>query len=125
MRSDEDAVLAIMTTGLTSEQVWPFLLTANLLVTNHLSSSGLGATTLAEIEKYLAAHLASVRSKFGIREKIGEAEVWTGYQGGPGLQATPYGETVLMLDTTGTLASKMSGKTVDVATFDFDLDDDD
>ena len=125
MRTTATAVKEIMTTRLTETEILPFLSTANALVTAHLGSSGLSDALLEEIEKYLAAHFASIRSKYGIRTKIGEADTWTGYKGGPGLDATPYGETAKMLDTTGTLENLLGKGTVDVATFDFALDDND
>jgi hypothetical protein len=125
MRTTEAAVKEIMATALTETEILPFLTTANALVTAHLGSSGLSDTLLAEIEKYLAAHFASIKSKYGIRTKIGEADTWTGYKGGAGLDATPYGETAKMLDTTSTLENLLGKETVGVATFDFALDDDD
>ena len=125
MRTTTAAVKEIMTTKLTDTDILPFLTTANILVTTNLASSGLSDTLLTEIEKYLAAHLSSIRSKYGIRTKIGEADTWTGYKGGLGLDATPYGETAKMLDTTGTLENLLGKGTVGVATFDFALDDSD
>lgn len=125
MRTTAAEVKEIMATGLTETQIIPFLTTANAMVTARLASSGLSDATLEEIEKYLAAHFASIKSKYAIREKIGEADSWTGYKGGVGLAATPYGEVAQMLDTTGTLANELGKETVGIATFDFALDDDD
>ena len=125
MRTTEAAVLEIMDTDLTSSQITPFLTTANALVTAYLSSAGLSSTLLAEIEKYLAAHLASMKSRYGIKESIGDASITTGYKGGLRLDATPYGETAKMLDTTGTLAKQMGKGTVGLSVFEFNLDDDD
>lgn len=125
MRTTTAEVKEIMTTGLTETQILPFLTTANAMVTARLATSGLSDATLEEIEKYLAAHFASIKSKYAIREKIGEADSWTGYKGGVGLDATPYGEVAKMLDTTGTLANELGKETVSIATFDFALDDDD
>ncbi len=125
MRTTEADVLELMDTDLTSSQITPFLTTANVIVTDKLAGTTLSTTILEEIEKYLAAHIASVRSKFAIEEQIGDlAKVKTGYKGGEGLQATPYGEMVLMLDTTGTMKSSY-GRIVSIAAIDFDLDDDD
>lgn len=107
MRTTEEDVLDIMDTVLTPAQVTPFLTAANAIVTDRLASAtpALSTTILAEIEKQLAAHLASVKSKFAISEKIGDASASYGYKGGEGLRATPYGEMVLLLDTTGTMAN--------------------
>jgi len=124
MRTTAEAVKEIMTKGLTEAEITPFLATANALVTAHLGSSSLSDALLEEIEKYLAAHFASIRSKYGIRESIGEASKTTGYKGGVGLDATPYGETAKMLDTTGTLAGLSEMRVASISVFDFALDDD-
>jgi len=126
MRTTEEDVLDIMDTPLTTAQITPFLTAANAIVTDRLASAApaLSTTILAEIEKQLAAHLASVRSKFAIREKMGEADATYGYQGGEGLKATPYGEMVLLLDTTGTMAN--AGRpyaTFEVISIPYDDDD--
>ena len=123
MRTTEAAVLEIMDTELTEIQLTPFLTTANVLVTTKLAGA-LSDTILAEIEKYLAAHLASFKSKYAIRETVSEASWTTGFKGGEGLSATPYGEMVKLLDTTG-IMTQGATKTVGIATVDFALDDDD
>lgn len=117
-------VLEIMDSKLTELQIAPFLVTSQAIVTANLSSSALSATILDEIRKYLAAHLASIRSPFAIRKKLGESEETYGYKGGLGLNATPYGEVVKMLDTSGILFSIMSEQIVTVGILDFALDDD-
>lgn len=113
-----------MSTSLTIAQLHPFALTASTLVDSYLTGSVLSAAVLQEIETYLAAHLASIRSKYGVRERIGEAELTTGYKGGVGLDATPYGEVVKMLDSTGTMAGALSRRLASIAVCDFALDDD-
>lgn len=124
MRTTAEKVKEIMATRLTEAQILPFLITANAMVTARLAASGLPDATLEEIEKYLAAHLASVKSKFAITERIGEASITTGYKGGLGLDATPYGEVAKMLDTTGILATALSARTAKIEAIDFALDDD-
>lgn len=123
MTTTEADVLLIMDTGLEEVQISPFLQTASTVVTANLASSGLSSSLLDEITKYLAAHLASVRSPFAIRKKIGDADETYGYKGGMGLDATPYGETVKMLDSTGILVSKMSSQMVTFGVVGFALDD--
>lgn len=85
----------------------PFINTANLMVTQHLSNSGLSSEILAEIEKYLAAHLVALHpdERQVTREKLGEAENTYAGVFGKGLEATQYGQTVMMLDTTGSLSA--------------------
>lgn len=127
MRTTEEEVLEIMSTNLTAAQIIPFLSTANAIVTARLASAtpALSDTILAEIEKQLAAHLASVKSRTPfISESIGDASGTFGYKGGEGLKATPYGEMVLLLDTTGALLE--AGKTyATIETIAMPLDDDD
>lgn len=125
MTTSADDVLAIMHGNLTESEISPFLTTAKLLVSNYLSSASLSTTTTEEIEKYLAAHLASVKKPYAIRSKLDISEDTYGYQGGKGLNATPYGEIVLMLDTSGILASKMGAATIEIEVVDIALDDDD
>lgn len=119
----ESDVLEIMDSSLTESEIYPFLNTAQLLVNASLSSSGLDSSILDEIVKYLTAHLACVKSPFAIRKKIDVAEETYGYQGGKGLDATPYGEMVKMLDSTGILLSNMSNQMVTIGVIDFPVDD--
>ena len=85
----------------------PFIATASLLVTQHLSSSGYSAELLAEIEKYLAAHLTALHpDERQLKEqKIGEAtDKFTGTFG-EGLDSTQFGQTLKLLDYNGGLTS--------------------
>ena len=87
------------------EDTTPFITTANLLVTAKLSSEGLDDDILKEIEKYLAAHFASLKDPRVAQEKIGDVAVTYEGKTGLGLDGTKYGQTVKMLDTTGILSS--------------------
>ena len=73
-----------------------------------LSDCG-GNTTLAEIQKFITAHLITLREPIVRRESIGgEASVEYLYQTGAnlasGLGATPFGQAALALDCSGRLA---------------------
>lgn len=98
-------VKEILDTALTDPQVDNYIDIANTMVTNNVTC-GLSATVLAEIERWLAAHLISItQERLGIKEKVGDAEItYTGVFG-EGLKSTSYGQTVLMLDTCGGLAN--------------------
>lgn len=99
-------VLEIMNTQLTEDQLAPFIKSANLTVTSILGESTvLSEDQLTEIERWLAAHFASVLDPLPVREIIGEAEA--SYQGkfGMQLQSTTYGQTAMSLDITGSLAN--------------------
>ena len=82
----------------------PVITTANLLIDEELTGKGLSSERLKQIELYLAAHLITLRDPRTQSERISE-EAFT-YQGetGTNLDASHYGQTVKMLDTTGTLA---------------------
>lgn len=83
-----------------------FIRGANLVVTQVLGDSGLPTTLLKEIERWLAAHFFCIRDPRAQSEKIGSASIT--YQGktGMGLEHTSFGQQVLILDTTGKMASQ-------------------
>ena len=103
-------VKEIFDTTLSDAQLDTFILAANLVVTEKLSTSGLSTAMLKEIERWLSAHLAAIRDQMPSQEKIGDASVR--YQGetGMGLRFTSYGQQVMLLDTTGTLANSLGKK---------------
>lgn len=114
VRASEAEVLAIMDTALTDEQITPFLEAANELVSAILSNEGYGDNLLKNIEVWLTAHLVSSRDPQVQKEKIGKAEATYHGQSGLGLDQTPYGQNVKLLDYKGKLAalSSRSRKTV-------------
>jgi hypothetical protein len=99
----------------------PFITTANLLVTQHLGSSGLSAAILAQIEKYLAAHLVALHpdERQLTEQKLGEATDKYAGKFGDQLHFTQFGQTVTMLDSTGILAG-IGGDTVEIDTITVD-----
>ena len=89
----------------------PHIAGANSIVTDELASTGLSTVRLKEIERWLAAHFAACsendlrvveREAGESRDRYGEAS-----RGvlGPGLALTRFGQQVILLDTTGTLAA--------------------
>lgn len=96
----------IFDTDLTAIQLNAFIAGAHVIVNENLVGKGLSEALLTEIEKWLAAHLASIRDQRVQSENIaGEYSVT--YQGktGLGLDATLYGQMVKQFDHTGTLAT--------------------
>lgn len=85
---------------------------ASTVVDNYLAAdSTLNAVTLEEIERWIAAHLVALYDERGNSESIGDAS--RSY--GPaeiGLSQTRWGQTAIMLDTTGKL--KNAGRSVPV-----------
>jgi hypothetical protein len=112
MRVTEEEVKKIIDTELAEDEVTPFLRTASGLVTDLLGSSDvLTAERLADIECWLAAHFVAVRDPRVKSETIGKASF--SYETAvvaDGLRATRYGQQVLLLDLSGTMASLTSGK---------------
>lgn len=103
-RTTLDAIKDIYDTSLTDSQLMAFMNDANLFVTEELVGLGMSAARLEAIEKYLAAHFASLRDVRTERESIGGEWSFT-VQGetGMNLDATFYGQQAKLLDTTGTL----------------------
>lgn len=82
-----------------------FITAANLFVNGHLSAAGLPEEVLVEIEKYVAAHILSVKDP---RTKAEGVDVLSeSYQGqwGFGLKGTSYGQIAILLDTSGILGA--------------------
>lgn len=81
---------------------------ANNYVTTTLgSNTNLSATDLKYIEMQLAAHFVALKDPQRKSEKLGDAK--DDYNVGKvdmGLNATTYGQQAILLDHTGTLASK-------------------
>ena len=99
----------IYETDLTDPQLQAFLDAADAVVTDNLSTSSLSASTLKQIERFIAAHFACMRDPISLRSKIGDAESWnfpasvtTAF--GKGLNLTPYGQQALILDSSGLLS---------------------
>lgn len=82
-----------------------FIDTAHIMVNQYLSNSGMGNDILAEIEKYLSAHLVALRERQLKREEFGDSEQEFAGDFGKGLDFTQYGQMVKLLDNTGTLSS--------------------
>lgn len=61
IRTNSTNVKLIISTGLTDGQVDAFIADASLWVDNNLVGEGLSSDTLTAIEKYLAAHLITLR----------------------------------------------------------------
>ncbi len=105
-RTDAEKVKGILKTSLSDEEINPYIDTANVIVTQVLSGADLGADLLAEIEKWFTAHLiALTRQRQAQSVKIGDASE-TYAKLGVRLNATTYGQTVAMLDTSGLLGKQ-------------------
>jgi len=107
----------------TELQVAPFIIAASLFITNVFSEdTTTGATTLAELEKWMAAHmLASTICRTASEEKVGEASVKYTGKWDINLKGTSYGQMVLVLDPSGLIAGnvgKQAATTFAIESFD-------
>ena len=84
----------------------PFIEAANLIVTNRLGNQGVSDALLKEIERWFAAHLVAIREPQVKAIKAGDSmDTYFRGQEGKGLDSTPYGQQVKLLDPTGRMAS--------------------
>lgn len=114
-------IMNVTDTILTDAMIDPFITAAEALVDKVFADdSDIGDTLLEEIKKWMTAHMiASTIHRTTSEEKLGDASVkYTGYWGG-GLKSTPYGQMVLILDTSGLMAKtgKMSATITAVESF--------
>ena len=109
-RVTEAEVKEVIDTALNDEQVKPFLILANILITDILLDEGYSIDLLKEIEKWLAAHFVAIRDPQVTKEKIGDVDAV--YQGktGLGLNHTSYGQQVVLLEHHGKLAEIAQGR---------------
>lgn len=103
-RVSANEVREIFDTDLEDASLSAFITSANLLVTALLT----GAYTdviLKEIEKWLAAHFAAHMDPVAETEKMGDGSLkYMLGKRGMGLEGTPYGAQVKLLDYKGILA---------------------
>jgi len=111
VRTTGTLVKEIIETTLTTTQIDPYILGANAMVTDVLGTSTIPETTLAEIERWITAHLVCVtKERQAKKEGAGGASIEYAGDFGSGLQSTSYGQTAIALDYTGALAQIANGR---------------
>jgi len=101
-RTSAAAVKVIMDTSLDDPTIEVYIDIANPIITDVMDGSGVGTVRLEELERWLTAHLITItRERMGAEEKLGEATIKYIGKFREGLDSTPYGQTVKLLDTTG------------------------
>jgi hypothetical protein len=91
---------------LTDPVVEAFIEGATELVTEILTGSGLSAALLKEIERWIAAHMiATTLNRLAIKEGAGGASITYTGKYDRNLSSSPYGQTAMVLDTTGRMAA--------------------
>jgi hypothetical protein len=122
-RVDYDDVKAIMDNCTTADAtVTIFITTANAIINKVFANdTTMTEDLLTEMEKWLAAHLiASTVFRTTSEEKLGDASLKYTGEWGKKLESTPYGQMVLILDSSGLMANagKMSATITAVNEFD-------
>lgn len=109
-RITEEDVLSIMDNDLTEGSIEPYVISANVFVTQHLGGK-LSDDVLKEVERWIAAHMVATTKDRQIKE-TGADNAYIKYTGywSEGLNATSYGQMAIALDSTGTLALLAKGK---------------
>jgi len=107
-RTTSDAVEAIIDVQ-TGEDLTPFITIANELVTELLAGEH-DATRLELIERWLSAHFYTVKDPRAEYEKAGEVAQRLQSKVDIGLRTSHYGQTAIILDTSGLLSSYSDGK---------------
>lgn len=105
-RVTPEEVKEIIDTELTD--IYAFIQTANILVTDLLVNKGIDVDRLKEIERWLSAHFLAMRDQdagMTTGQTIGDTKVFYSRNSGKGLNLSRYGQQAMVLDSTGTLAA--------------------
>ncbi len=104
MRTTVDAVRAIITTDVTDPVLLVIIQSANIWLESLLQASNLSNELRAQIEMWVSAHMvASTHTRLATKEGAGGAFIEYAGTFGVGLNSTSYGQTAMMLDTSGIL----------------------
>lgn len=106
--------MALRTNSAKVKEIWtddtnitsfdPFIIAANIVVTNAFSGTSVSSDILGEIERWLAAHFATVLEPNLLEEEHDEARMrYALPKMGDGLQSSMYGKMALQLDPVGAL----------------------
>lgn len=101
-RTDEDKIAEIIELD-DSISLTPFITIANSLVTELLEDTDHDEDRLTLIETWLAAHFYTVRDPRATSESAGGVSEGKQMYTGAYLAASEYGQTAMVLDTSGTL----------------------
>jgi len=108
-----DVQTLMQDTTINSSYITTVLTTVDLILTKIYEDSTCTVSNdlLTQLQKYYAAHIiASTTSRVATEEKLGEASVKYAGTYGIGLDSTPYGQMVKLLDPCGLIAR--TGKAV-------------
>jgi len=112
-RTTVEDVLEILDDSTIDETILEgYINSANIFVTAQLAGKSLSTDLLKEIERWMTAHMVASTRERQIKKAGagGGVEVeYTGYWS-TGLNGTTYGQTAVLLDTSGTLTALAQGK---------------
>jgi hypothetical protein len=112
-RTTVEDVLEILDDSTIDETILEgYINSANIFVTAQLAGKSLSSDLLKEIERWMTAHMVASTRERQIKKAGagGGVEVeYTGYWS-TGLNGTTYGQTAVLLDTSGTLTALAQGK---------------
>ena len=109
MRTTESEVKQIINTRLLEEEIRPFLETANAMVTNACAGYAHTVDELRLIEMWLAAHFVAIRDPRTSARTMGDASETFEGTSGMNLNATRYGQQVMILDRFGCFSRLQAG----------------
>ena len=117
-----DVQTLMQDTTIDSTYITSVLTTVDLILTKIYENSTctVSDSILEELQKYYAAHIiSSTTARIASKEKLGEAQVEYAGKFGEGLDSTPYGQMVKLLDPCGLVAksSKMAASIYAIKSF--------
>jgi len=111
LATSSDVQDVMQDTTIDTDYIDNVLTTVDLVLTEiyRYSIVNISSDLLTELQKYYAAHIiASTTSRMGLEEKVGDASIRYIGQFTVGLDSTPYGQMVKLIDPSGLIAN--SGK---------------
>ena len=103
VRTTESAVGAIIDVDADID-LEPFIETANVLVTKHCVDTSFTAAELELIERWLSAHIYTVRDMIAMNERVGSVSAEYQSKVDLGFDSSHYGQMAMRLDWSGALA---------------------
>ena len=101
-------VRGIIETGLTDAQISQYMETAEVMLLNAFRDKVIDTVTREELKVWLTAHyIAVTRQRVSTKEAAGGASIEYAGVYGAALESTPWGQTVMALDTTGALKATL------------------
>jgi hypothetical protein len=115
MRTTIPEVREIIDTTLSDEAVATYINIAYSIINANLLASSIARSTLIEIERNLTAHLIRAsKESLTSQEKSGEVSITYARVYTEELKYTSFGQIVLSLDPTGTLAEEKASTTITI-----------